>query len=166
MVSFGGLAEIVPLFYDAQTVKPAPGVKPYEPLRLAGKDVYVREGCYLCHSQMIRTLRVETQRYGHVRRLANLSTTDRSSGDRSARGRTWRASAANIPTPGSGAPARPRGLVPRSNMPAYPWLEEAKIDGKDLRPACAPCACSAIRTVKKTSRVRRMQSPTRPSSTR
>ena len=64
MVSFGGLAEIVPLFNDAQTVKPAPGVVPYEPLRLAGKDVYVREGCYLCHSQMIRTLRFETQRYG------------------------------------------------------------------------------------------------------
>jgi cytochrome c oxidase cbb3-type subunit 2 len=58
------LAEILPLFNDAQTVKPAPGVKPYSALRLAGRDVYVREGCYQCHSQMIRTLRFETQRYG------------------------------------------------------------------------------------------------------
>ena len=64
MVSFGGLAEILPLFNDAQTVKPSPGVKPYSALRLAGRDVYVREGCYQCHSQMIRTLRFETQRYG------------------------------------------------------------------------------------------------------
>ena len=63
-VSFGGLAEIMPLFIEAQTVKPAPGVKPYDALRLAGRDVYVREGCYLCHSQMIRALRFETQRYG------------------------------------------------------------------------------------------------------
>ena len=64
MVSLGGLAEITPLFIQAHAVGPAPGLKPYDPLRLAGKDVYVREGCYLCHSQMIRALRAETQRYG------------------------------------------------------------------------------------------------------
>src|SRR5262245_56401593 len=64
VISFGGLAEIVPLFIRAHTVEPAPGIKPYEALRLAGRDVYVREGCYLCHSQMIRPLRFETQRYG------------------------------------------------------------------------------------------------------
>ena len=64
MVSLGGLSEITPLFVEAHSVGPPPGVKPYDPLRLAGKDIYVREGCYLCHSQMIRALRAETQRYG------------------------------------------------------------------------------------------------------
>jgi cytochrome c oxidase cbb3-type subunit 2 len=64
-VSIGGLAEITPLFMEAHAVKAPPGVKPYDPLRLIGRDVYVREGCYLCHSQMIRALRFETQRNGH-----------------------------------------------------------------------------------------------------
>ena len=66
MVSLGGLSEITPLFVEAHSVAPPPGVKPYDALRLAGKDIYVREGCYLCHSQMIRALRAETQRYGPV----------------------------------------------------------------------------------------------------
>ena len=65
MVSLGGLAEITPLFVEAHALKAPPNVHPYDPLRLAGRDVYVREGCYLCHSQMIRALRFETQRYGH-----------------------------------------------------------------------------------------------------
>ena len=64
LVSFGGLAEITPLFVNAHTVAPAPGLRPYDALRLAGRDVYVREACYQCHSQMIRKLRFETQRYG------------------------------------------------------------------------------------------------------
>ena len=64
VVSFGGLAEIVPLMYQADTIQPLPGVKPYPALQLAGRDVYVREGCYNCHSQMVRTLRFETERYG------------------------------------------------------------------------------------------------------
>src|SRR5476649_179507 len=64
-LSFGGLAEIVPLMYQSETIKPLPGVKPYPALQLAGRDIYVREGCYGCHSQMIRTLRFETERYGH-----------------------------------------------------------------------------------------------------
>ena len=102
MVSFGGLAEITPLFVEAQTVQPAPGVEPYEPLRLAGRDIYVREGCYLCHSQMIRTLRFETQRYGPYSTPRNPCTTARSSGARSARVRISRASAASTPTTGSG----------------------------------------------------------------
>ena len=59
-VSFGGLAEIVPLMFQAETIKPLPGVKPYPALELAGRDIYVREGCYNCHSQMVRTLRFET----------------------------------------------------------------------------------------------------------
>ncbi|MDE2087044.1 MAG: cbb3-type cytochrome c oxidase subunit II, partial [Xanthomonadaceae bacterium] len=65
MVSLGGLAEITPLFVEAHSLKAPPNVHPYDPLRLAGRDVYVREGCYLCHSQMIRALRFETERYGH-----------------------------------------------------------------------------------------------------
>ena len=65
MVSLGGLSEITPLFIDAHAVAPAPGVTPYDPLRLAGKGIDVREGCHPCHSQMIRALRAETQRYGH-----------------------------------------------------------------------------------------------------
>src|SRR5262249_31729634 len=65
MVSLGGLSEITPLFVEAHSVSAPPGVKPYDPLRLAGRDIYVREGCYLCHSQMIRALRAETQRYGN-----------------------------------------------------------------------------------------------------
>ena len=75
-LSFGGLAEIVPLMYQAETIQPLPGVKPYPALQLAGRDVYVREGCYNCHSQMVRTLRFETERYGHYS-LAGESVYDR-----------------------------------------------------------------------------------------
>ena len=76
VISFGGLAEIVPLMYQAEIIKPLPGVKPYPPLQLAGRDIYVREGCYNCHSQMVRTLRFETERYGHYS-LAGESVYDR-----------------------------------------------------------------------------------------
>jgi len=65
VVSVGGLAEIVPLFFQKSTTEPIDGLKPYLPLRLAGRDIYVREGCYNCHSQMIRPFRAETERYGH-----------------------------------------------------------------------------------------------------
>ena len=64
VISFGGLVEIVPLYFQGASTNPAPGIKPYEALRLAGRDVYVREGCYNCHSQMIRPFRAETERYG------------------------------------------------------------------------------------------------------
>jgi cytochrome c oxidase cbb3-type subunit 2 len=134
MVSFGGLAEIVPLFNDAQTVKPAPGVVPYEPLRLAGRDVYVREGCYLCHSQMIRTLSFETQRYG-PRSLAGESVYDRPF--------QWGSKRTGPDLARVGGKysdvwhrqhiLAPRQLVPRSNMPGYPWLATATIDGENLQ---------------------------------
>lgn len=134
MVSFGGLAEIVPLFKDAQTVKPAPGVAPYEPLRLAGRDVYVREGCYLCHSQMIRTLSFETQRYG-ARSVAGEFVYDRPFQWGSKR---TGPDLARVGGKFSDAWQRlhllaPRQLVPESNMPNYPWLAEATIDGVDLQ---------------------------------
>lgn len=129
-ISFGGLAEIVPLMFQAETIKPLPGVKPWPALELAGRDVYVREGCYNCHSQMIRTLRFETERYGHYS-MAGESVYDRPfqwgskrTGPDLARvgGRysdDWhRAHLMN-----------PRDVVPESNMPAFPWLATAPVDG-------------------------------------
>ena len=129
VISFGGLAEIVPLMYQAETVKPLPGVKPYGALELAGRDIYVREGCYNCHSQMVRTLRHETERYGHYS-LAGESVYDRPfqwgskrTGPDLARiaGRysdDWhRVHLIN-----------PRDVVPESNMPGYPWLETTLVN--------------------------------------
>ncbi len=134
MVSFGGLAEILPLFNDAQTVKPAPGVKPYEALRLAGRDIYVRESCYQCHSQMIRTLSFETQRYG-ARSIAGESVYDRPF--------QWGSKRTGPDLARVGGKysdewqrlhlLQPRQLVPESNMPNYPWLADATIDGADLQ---------------------------------
>ena len=124
MVSIGGLAEITPLFMEAHAVKAPADVKPYDPLRLAGRDVYVREGCYLCHSQMIRALRAETQRYGHYS-VAGEYVYDRPflwgskrTGPDLARvgGRysdAWQV--AHL--------MNPRDVVPESIMPAYPWLD-------------------------------------------
>ena len=129
-VSFGGLAEIVPLMYQAEAVQPLPGVKPYPALELAGRDVYVREGCYNCHSQMVRTLRFETERYGHYS-LAGESVYDRPfqwgskrTGPDLARvgGRysdAWHRVHLNDP----------RDVVPESNMPSFPWLSKNRVDG-------------------------------------
>ena len=133
-VSFGGLAEIVPLMYQAEAIQPLPGVKPYPALELAGRDVYVREGCYNCHSQMVRTLRFETERYGHYS-LAGESVYDRPfqwgskrTGPDLARvgGRysdDWHRVHLN----------NPRDVVPESNMPSFPWLAENKLDGQQLQ---------------------------------
>jgi cytochrome c oxidase cbb3-type subunit 2 len=134
VVSFGGLAEIVPLFNDAQTVKPAPGVKPYDALRLAGRDIYVREGCYLCHSQMIRTLSFETQRYGE-QSLAGESVYDRPFQWGSKR---TGPDLARVGGKYSDEWQRahlldPRAVVPRSNMPAYRWLADTKVDGLSVK---------------------------------
>lgn len=133
-VSFGGLAQIVPLMFQAEAVQPLPGVKPYPALELAGRDVYIREGCYNCHSQMVRTLRFETERYGHYS-LAGESVYDhpfqwgsKRTGPDLARvgGRysdEWhRAHLVN-----------PRDVVPESNMPSFPWLEKRPIDGAQLQ---------------------------------
>src|SRR6478735_8404390 len=133
MVLSGGLAEIVPLFVEAQSVKPAPGVKPYDALRLAAKDVYVREGCYLCHSQMIRALRAETQRYGPAS-VASESVYDRPFQWGSKR---TGPDLARVGGKYSDAWQRlhlvdPRAVVPASNMPAYRWLESATLDGNDI----------------------------------
>jgi cytochrome c oxidase cbb3-type subunit 2 len=132
-VSFGGLAEIVPMMYQAEAIKPLPGVKPYPALQLAGRDIYIREGCYNCHSQMIRTLRFETERYGHYS-LAGESVYDRPfqwgskrTGPDLARvgGRysdDWHRVHLH----------NPRDVVPESNMPSFPWLSENLVDGERI----------------------------------
>ncbi|MGE0801706.1 MAG: cytochrome-c oxidase, cbb3-type subunit II [Lautropia sp.] len=133
MVSLGGLSEITPLFANAHEVKPAPGVKPYDPLRLAGKDIYVREGCYLCHSQMIRAQRFETERYG-PHSVAGESVYDRPFQWGSKR---TGPDLARVGGKYSDAWHRlhleaPRRVVPESNMPGYPWLLAERIDADDI----------------------------------
>lgn len=133
VISFGGLAEIIPLMYQAETIKPLPGVKPYRALELAGRDIYIREGCYNCHSQMIRTLRFETERYGHYS-LAGESVYDRPfqwgskrTGPDLARvgGRysdDWHRVHLD----------NPRDVVPESNMPGYPWLAKNTLSADEI----------------------------------
>ena len=134
MVAIGGLAEITPIFVKAHTVEPAPGYKPYDPLRLAGKDIYVREGCYLCHSQMIRTLSFETQRYGAYS-VASESVYDRPFQWGSKR---TGPDLARVGGKYSDAWQRqhliaPRSLVPQSNMPDYPWLANAQLSETSIQ---------------------------------
>ncbi|MBM0108175.1 cytochrome-c oxidase, cbb3-type subunit II [Steroidobacter sp. S1-65] len=134
MVSLGGLAEITPLFIKAHTVEAAPGIEPYDALRLAGKDVYVREGCHVCHSQMIRTLRFETQRYGDYS-VASESVYDRPF--------QWGSKRTGPDLARVGGKysdewqrlhlLKPQQVVPESNMPAYPWLQDEVIDGEDIQ---------------------------------
>ncbi len=133
MISIGGLAEITPLFMRAHEVKPAPGVKPYAPLRLAGKDVYVREGCYLCHTQMIRALRFETQRYGHY------STAEESVYDRPHQWGSKRTGPDLSRVGGKYSDEwqiahlrKPQSVVPQSNMPGYPWLAARQVDADEV----------------------------------
>ncbi|MCC6714207.1 MAG: cytochrome-c oxidase, cbb3-type subunit II [Gammaproteobacteria bacterium] len=133
MVSLGGLAEILPTFVEANRVKLEAGGKPYEPLRLAGRDIYVREGCYLCHSQMIRALRFETQRYGRF------STAEESVYDRPFQWGSKRTGPDLARVGGKYSDdwqrvhlTEPRAVVPQSNMPAYPWLATAEIDAAEI----------------------------------
>ena len=130
-ISFGGLAEIVPLYFTGQVTEPAPGVEPYSALAVEGRDIYIREGCYVCHSQMIRPLRAETERYGHYS-LAGESVYDhpfqfgsKRTGPDLARvgGRysdEWHRIHLN----------NPRDVVPESNMPGFPWLDENMLDAE------------------------------------
>lgn len=130
-ISFGGLVEIVPLFYQKETTEPVKGLKPYTALQLEGRDIYIREGCVGCHSQMIRPLRAEVERYGHysvagesVYEYPFLWGSKRTGPDLARVGQRYsdgwhRAHLMN-----------PRDVVPESIMPAYPWLAENKLDGK------------------------------------
>jgi len=125
LVSFGGLVEIVPLFFQKSTTTPVNElVKPYEPLRLAGRDIYIREGCYNCHSQMIRPFRAETERYGHYS-VAGEFVYDhpfqwgskRTGPDLARVGGRYSDQWQRIHL------LNPRDVVPESNMPAYYWLD-------------------------------------------
>ncbi|HRG14410.1 MAG TPA: cytochrome-c oxidase, cbb3-type subunit II [Pseudomonadota bacterium] len=130
VVAVGGLVQIIPLMYQAQVVQPLPGVVPYPPLELAGRDIYVREGCYNCHSQMVRTLRFETARYGHYS-LAGESVYDRPF--------QWGSKRTGPDLARVGGRYSddwhrvhlmdPRAVVPESNMPGFPWLAETPVDG-------------------------------------
>jgi len=129
VVSVGGLLEIVPLFFQKSTTTPVEGLKPYDPVRLSGRDIYIREGCFLCHSQMIRPFRAETERYGHYS-VAGEFVYDhpfqwgskRTGPDLQRVGGRYsdewqRAHLTN-----------PRDVVPESNMPAFGWLAKNPAD--------------------------------------
>ncbi|HMX53282.1 MAG TPA: cytochrome-c oxidase, cbb3-type subunit II [Plasticicumulans sp.] len=130
-ISFGGLVEIVPLFFQKQTTEPVAGLKPLTALQLEGRDIYIREGCNVCHSQMIRPLRAETERYGHYS-VAGEFVYDhpfqwgsKRTGPDLARvgGRysdDWHRTHL----------INPRDVVPESNMPGFPWLDTGKLDGE------------------------------------
>jgi len=133
VVAVGGLVEIVPLFFQKSTTEPVAGLKPYTPAQLAGRDIYLREGCYNCHSQMIRPLRAETERYGHYS-VAGEFVYDhpfqwgskRTGPDLQRVGGKysdeWHRTHLN----------NPRDVVPESNMPAYPWLAKTPVRSDDI----------------------------------
>jgi len=131
VISIGGLVEIVPLYFSSQVTSPAPGVRPYSALQLEGRDIYIREGCYNCHSQMVRPLRAETERYGHYS-LAGESVYDhpfqfgskRTGPDLARVGGRYSDEWHRVHL------SNPRDVVPESNMPAYAWLADEKVDAK------------------------------------
>lgn len=129
-VSFGGLAEIVPLFFISDTTEPVDGLKPYPALQLEGRDVYIREGCNTCHTQMVRPMRAETERYGHytvagedVYEYPHLWGSKRTGPDLSRIGGRYSDDWHRVHL------IDPRDVVPESNMPAFGWLEDAGLDG-------------------------------------
>ena len=129
-ISIGGLIEIIPLMVSSDATEPAEGIEPYAPLRLAGRDVYVREGCYNCHSQMIRPFRSETERYGPY------TTAGETVYDRPFQFGSKRTGPDLARVGGRYSDdwqrlhlTDPRALVPESNMPGYPWLAENMVDG-------------------------------------
>jgi len=133
VVAVGGLVEIVPLYFQRSTTEPVAGLKPYTAVQLAGRDIYVREGCYNCHSQMIRPFRAETERYGHYS-VAGEFVYDRpfqwgskrTGPDLARVGGRYSDEWHRIHLD------NPRDLVPESNMPAYPWLARSPADAGDI----------------------------------
>lgn len=131
-ISFGGLAQIVPLFFHKSTTEPIDGLKPFTALELEGRDLYIREGCHVCHTQMVRPLRAETERYGHysvagegVYERPFLWGTKRTGPDLARVGGRYsddwhKAHLYN-----------PRDVVPESNMPSFPWLFQNVLNGED-----------------------------------
>lgn len=129
VVSIGGLVQIVPLFFQKSTTEPVPGLKPYDALQLAGRDVYIREGCYTCHSQMVRPFRAETERYGHFS-VAGEFVYDRPFqwGSKRTGPDLHRVGGRYSDTWHYVHLMNPRDVVPESNMPAYPWLADKPAD--------------------------------------
>src|SRR6056297_3712903 len=128
-ISVGGIVEIVPLMFKGAVVEPAEGVEPYSPIRLAGRDIYVREGCYGCHSQMVRPFRSETERYGHYSVAGEFVYgrpfqwgSKRTGPDLARVGGKYSDDWHRLHM------MDPRAVVPDSNMPAYPWLAEDLVD--------------------------------------
>jgi len=142
-ISWGALAEIIPLFFLKETTEPVEGLEPLSAVELEGRDIYIREGCNVCHTQMIRPFRAETERYGHYSLAGEhvyehpfLWGSKRTGPDLARVGQRYsddwhRAHLYN-----------PRDVVPQSNMPAFPWLFEQTIDGR-----VTPKKMSALRTV-------------------
>ena len=143
VVSIGGLVEIVPLMFLKDTTKPVEGLKPYTALQLEGRDIYIREGCYLCHSQMIRPFRAETERYGHYS-VAGEFVYDhpfqwgskRTGPDLARIGGRYSDDWHRIHL------ENPRLVVPESNMPGFPWLAKNVIDAEET-----PEKLKAMRTL-------------------
>jgi len=143
VISFGGLVEIVPLFFLKDTTEPVQGLKPYTALQLEGRDIYIREGCYVCHSQMIRPFRAETERYGHYS-VAGEFVYDhpfqwgskRTGPDLARVGGRYSDDWHRIHL------TNPRLVVPESNMPSFPWLEKNILDGADT-----PAKLNAMKTL-------------------
>jgi cytochrome c oxidase cbb3-type subunit II len=143
VVAVGGLVEIVPLYFQRQTMEPIAGLKPYTPVRLLGRDIYIREGCYNCHSQMIRPFRAEVMRYGHYS-VAGEFVYDhpfqwgskRTGPDLARVGGRYSDDWLKIHF------NNPRDVVPESNMPAYPWLLTTPLDTSDVQ-----ARMRALRTV-------------------
>jgi cytochrome c oxidase cbb3-type subunit 2 len=135
VVAVGGLVEIVPLFFQRSTTQPVAGLKPYTALQLAGRDIYIREGCNNCHSQMIRPFRAETERYGHysvagefVYEHPFLWGSKRTGPDLARVGGRYSDDWHRVHL------TDPRAVVPESNMPPYAFLENARLNGADLPP--------------------------------
>jgi len=132
-VAVGGLVEILPLYFQRSTTQPAPGIKPYTALQLAGRDIYVREGCYNCHSQMIRPFRAETLRYGPYSQAGEFVYdrpfqwgSKRTGPDLHRVGGRYSDEWHRVHL------INPRDLVPESNMPAYPWLARDGVDAEAM----------------------------------
>lgn len=142
-ISVGGLVEIVPLFFQKSTTQPVSGLQPYTALQLSGRDVYIREGCNNCHSQMIRPFRAETERYGHysvagefVYDYPFLWGSKRTGPDLARVGGRYSDDWHRVHL------INPRDLVPESNMPAYKWLADAPVDA-----AVLPAKLRALRAL-------------------
>ncbi len=134
VISIGGLVQIVPLYFMPATTQPVAGIEPYDALRLTGRDVYIREGCYTCHSQMVRPFRAETERYGHYS-VAGEFVYDRPF--------QWGSKRTGPDLARVGGRysddwhrvhlINPRDVVPVSIMPGYPWLEETAADASSIQ---------------------------------